>query len=355
VDDFSNTSPVGSFQPNRFGLFDMGGNVWQWCEDWYDGGRQYRVLRGASWFSSTAEFLSSSFRHFDPGTPNDNYGFRVVLAAGSSVTGDSATLSGSLPATNMITKESAPLQSTLLQPTRPQPERPWTNTLGMRFVPVPGTPVLFCVWLTRVRDFSTFVSATDYDAGPGWKEPGFSQSATDPVCDVSWIDAVKFCQWLTATERRLKLLGPNDEYRLPTDEEWTAAADNTHFPWGDHWPPPKGAGNYTQKAQVDDYENTSPVGSFQPNHLGLYDMGGNLWEWCGDWYRNEMNSEENRNLHPLMKNDGGGQSFRVLRGASWRDGGLRAYLVTACRNHSEPDARHDNQGFRCVLVVGSSP
>ena len=67
-DGFVNTSPVGSFAANRFGLYDMGGNVWQWCEDWFDKDQKDRVLRGASWGNSTAHFLLSSYRdHRAPG------------------------------------------------------------------------------------------------------------------------------------------------------------------------------------------------------------------------------------------------------------------------------------------------
>ena len=71
---------MGSFTANRFGLFDMGGNVWQWCEDWYNGDQKYRVLRGASWSIGIPGRLLSSFRGGNP--PNDrcdDFGFRCVL------------------------------------------------------------------------------------------------------------------------------------------------------------------------------------------------------------------------------------------------------------------------------------
>ena len=71
------------------------------------------------------------------------------------------------------------------------------------------------------------------------------------------------------------------------------------YPWGKEWPPPKGVGNYDEYLNVDNYEYTSSVGSFAANKLGLHDMGGNVLEWCEDWY----DPEEKAN--------------RVLRGASW--------------------------------------
>jgi len=95
-------------------------------------------------------------------------------------------------------------------------EHPWVNSLGMKFVPVAGTQVLFSVWDTRVQDFEAFVADTNYDATEGmwsldkdgwkqrgatWREPGFSQGPKHPVAGVSWNDAKKFCEWLTAREQ----------------------------------------------------------------------------------------------------------------------------------------------------------
>src|SRR5688572_29368710 len=78
---------------------------------------------------------------------------------------------------------------------RPRAGEPWQNSLGMKFVPVPGTNVLFCIWETRVQDFEAFVKATSHNAGEGWRDPaaaatdyaaGFSQTPLHPVVNVSW-------------------------------------------------------------------------------------------------------------------------------------------------------------------------
>ena len=75
------TSPVGSFAPNRFGLFDMGGNLFQWCEDWFDQDQKERVTRGASWsFWGRSSLLSSGRKHPNPDAHNNDNGFRCVLA-----------------------------------------------------------------------------------------------------------------------------------------------------------------------------------------------------------------------------------------------------------------------------------
>jgi formylglycine-generating enzyme required for sulfatase activity len=258
-------------------------------------------------------------------------------------------------------------------------EQPWQNSLGMKFVPVSGTQALFSIWDTRVEDFRVFVESAGYDAtdgmwslandgwkqrGASWKDPGFKQSPTDPVVGVSWEDAKAFCEWLTKRERTSGGLPEGTEYRLPTDQEWSIAVGLDSEPgetpqeksfkiklyfWGSTWPPPAGAGNYCGlesrigsepskwpviEGYNDGYPRTSPVGSFAPNKNGLYDMGGNVWQWCEDWYNSE-------NTH------------RVLRGASW-DSRKPVFLLASSRDYVTPDYRGDFIGFRCVLAKGSS-
>jgi len=272
-----------------------------------------------------------------------------------------------------------------LEPERQPPleratrERPWVNSLGMKFVPVAGTQVLFSVWDTRVQDFEAFVGDTNYDAtggmwslgkegwmqrGATWREPGFSQGPTHPVVGVSWNDAKKFCEWLTSREQASGTLPQGRAYRLPTDAEWSAGVglqdeEGTTpkekdgkiklYPWGNEWPPPKGAGNYAGeeskigqepsdwkviKGYNDGYPRTSPVGSFAANASGLNDMGGNVWQWCEDWY-------DTAKLR------------RVLRGASW-DYDYPDGLLASYRYDFIPGFRRDNVGFRCVVAAESS-
>jgi heme-degrading monooxygenase HmoA len=126
-----------------------------------------------------------------------------------------------------------------------RPGQRWTNSLGMVFVTVPGTKVLFSIWETRVQDFDAFVNASGYQTGrtmyghrrDGWKErnsdwrnPGFVQAADHPVVGVNWDDAQAFCRWLTAKEQSERNLDHNRQYRLPTDAEWSQAVGTDKFP-----------------------------------------------------------------------------------------------------------------------------
>ncbi len=227
-------------------------------------------------------------------------------------------------------------------------ENPFENGLGMKFVPVPGTGVLFSVWDTRVKDYQAFCEATARE----WKKPDFAQTAEDPAVMVNWEDAKAFCAWLTEKDRKDGKIRKDQEYRLPTDAEWSAAVGSGKFPWGNEWPPPKGAGNYDPSLGVDSYVKTSPCGSLSTNEFGLCDMGGNVWQWCGDWYRADMNEEAALETYPELNDDGGGQRYRVIRGGSWNSAGPEG-PCSSPRSHVRPEYRLHDGGFRCVLA--SSP
>ena len=239
--------------------------------------------------------------------------------------------------------------------TAPAPE-PATvvNSLGMKFVPVGD--VLFCVHLTRVKDFEAFASATGLKS-EAWRNPGFKQTAEHPVVNVTWREAEAFCKWLTEKERKGGLLKTGEVYRLPTDLEWSKAVGlpaeagatpeerdmgvQDVYPWGTQWPPPAGAGNYAgEETQTeipipnynDGFPNTSPVGKFRVNAFGLYDMGGNVWQWVSDYWNGENRA-------------------KTLRGGSWYNGAIPLSLLSSCRISSSPDTLHDTYGFRVTRAI----
>lgn len=200
--------------------------------------------------------------------------------------------------------------------------------------------------------------------GNTWRSPGFEQGLTNPVCGVSWDDAQLFCRWLTEKERKEKRLDSNQTYRLPRKWEWVMALGlkegcvvisngndlviSDGFPWGKGWPPPRGVGNFAGEevesidwpkhfpvinGYRDGFLRTSPVGAFPANRYGLYDMVGNVWEWCEDWY------------------DGYGstQGCRVLCGGSW-DYNASSGLFSSF-NGSPPGYRISSFGFRIILAT----
>ncbi len=244
------------------------------------------------------------------------------------------------------------------RPAVPTPEgSATTNSLGMKFVPVGD--VQFSVYLTTIKDFEAFASATGLKS-EAWKNPGFKQGPDHPVVNVTWREGEAFCKWLTEKERKSGMLKANEIYRLPTDLEWSKAvglpAENgaspeerdmgvqDSYPWGTQWPPPAGAGNYAGEETSTDipiagyndgYPNTSPVGKFKQNGAGLYDMGGNVWQWVSDSWNGENRA-------------------KTLRGGSWYNGAIPLSLLSSCRISSSPDTLHDTYGFRIVKAVSKA-
>jgi serine/threonine protein kinase/formylglycine-generating enzyme required for sulfatase activity len=234
------------------------------------------------------------------------------------------------------------------------PQTATVNSLGMKFALVGD--VQFSVYLTTRKDFEAFATSTNLKSD-AWKNPGFKQDPNHPVVNVTWREAEAFCKWLTDKERKSGLLKPGEAYRLPTDVEWSKAvglpAENGAtpeerdmgvpdvYPWGKQWPPPADAGNYAgEETQTeipipnynDNFPNTSPVGKFRANALGLYDMGGNVWQWVADFWNGENRA-------------------KTLRGGSWYNGAIPLSLLSSCRISSSPETLHDTYGFRIVKAA----
>jgi formylglycine-generating enzyme len=181
-----------------------------------------------------------------------------------------------------------------------------------------------------------------------WRNAGFPQTDEHPVVNVSWNDADAFCRWLSKKE--------GQTYRLPTEAEWEyacRAGTQTRYCNGDD---PEGlaeAGNVADAAAKskfsdwtwaisanDGYVFTAPVGQFQPNAWGMYDMHGNACEWCADWYDGKYYGNS-RTDDPAGPSSG---TSRVLRGGSW---GNRPFNCrSAYRDWDSPDFRRFTTGFR---------
>ena len=279
----------------------------------------------------------------------------------------------------------------------------WTNSLNMKFVRIEagefiqGSPLSASLrednemphlvhitkpfWMgathVTVGQFSEFVKATGYQTlaekqgwaygawnveenrwdkhnKGSWKDPSFEQGDDNPVVCITWHDAVAFCEWLSEKEGRT--------YRLPTESEWeycSRAGTTTIFPWGDNpddgegWA--NGADATSEKADLftlfpafkwsDNYIYSSPVATFRPNAFGLYDMIGNVLQWCGDWFGDYPNEAVKDPSGPVK-----GQQ-RILRGGAFVYGPDRSR--SAFRGRNWPDFQNFYVGFR-VLIESES-
>ena len=160
---------------------------------------------------------------------------------------------------------------------------------------------------------------------------------------MSWSDATNYCALRTAQERAAGRIPANCVYRLPTEAEWEyacRAGTTTRFYYGDD----PGYADLTNYAwYLDNSDGTThPVGQKLPNPWGLYDMAGNVWEWCRDWY----------DLYPggsVTDPQGPGTgSKRLIRGGSWLRPGLESRSANRVRFFDVPDG---SIGFRVVLAV----
>ncbi len=171
--------------------------------------------------------------------------------------------------------------------------------------------------------------------GISWRNPGFGQGESDPVVWVSWSDAEAFTTWLA---ERSSL-----PYRLPTEAEWEFAARERGREQRWAGTADRGAlGRFSWYA-ANSGGRPHPVGGKAPNALGLYDMSGNVWEWCLDWQDRYPASGE-RLQDPRGDNPNG---LRALRGGSWRVG--EEIVTTTYRNGYKIGYAHSSIGFRVAL------
>jgi formylglycine-generating enzyme required for sulfatase activity len=182
--------------------------------------------------------------------------------------------------------------------------------------------------------------------GAYWQKPEGPDSSIEnrldhPVVHVSWNDAMAYCQWAGA--------------RLPTEAEWEYAAlgglVKKTYPWGNEL---KKKGEYQcniwqgkfpeMNTAEDGYISTAPVNAFEPNQFGLYNVIGNVWEWCADWFT--VNHDLKAVKNPVGPLTG---EAKVMKGGSYlcHESYCNRYRVAA-RTSNTPDSSSGNIGFRCV-------
>lgn len=296
-----------------------------------------------------------------------------ALAAAFAVLG----LGGALGAWFAMSRHFQPAKPVFVKPASAAKEKPWENSLGMKFVPLPKRPLLISIYETRLRDYLAFSEAEnavlpDWRLGLAnprkqmrgfktgredkderneklstWDSPGFAQTPDHPVTGLDLVETRLFCAWLTWTERQQGRLTTQQAYRLPREAEWNEIASHDTTIWQredanaqanfagievtelDNWP-----ADTPHFERRDPFPRTAPVGSFKPNALGLYDLFGNVAEWV-DTPAPDSVGEGNVVLYGL-------------RGGSWAAGQSRQarpdFHIGARPGRAQP-----NYGFRIVL------
>jgi formylglycine-generating enzyme required for sulfatase activity len=184
--------------------------------------------------------------------------------------------------------------------------------------------------------FTLINNAWHVTPGASWREPGFDQSPDDPVVEITWPDAVAFCEWISITSGR--------HVRLPTSAEWEYACRSgtaTRFYVGDSWAELEKAAWCLPNS----LERTHPVAQKIPNAWGLYDMHGNASQWCQDWFGAAPSADAVDPTGPATGDQ------RIKRGGSWLDNFVGTSSSSVACNH--PNTADSVEGFRILLEVPS--
>ncbi len=377
----SGTKEVGTKLPNPWGLFDMSGNVNEWCQDTYSGysstpeidpvvtnSGNFRVLRGGSWCNDAWQCRSADRINVYPDYTYYYVGFRISRTAEIEPTPTPVVPTNTPMPTP--TKTPTPMPTNTQVPPTPTP----TIDIEIITVDIPNLPegakplemVLIPAGtfmmgspsseqdrnsdetqhqVTLTQDFyigKYEVTQAQWEAVMGNNPSYFSGKPNNPVEQVLWNDCQKFITKLNQMSQ--------GTFRLPTEAEWEyacRAGTTERFYWGDD-------PNYTQ---IEDYAwytgNNSVNGSKEvatklPNPWGLFDMIGNVYEWCQDTYSGYSSTPK---IDPIITNSG---NYRVLRGGSWYN--MARYCRSAVRNDYEnPVSTYSGSGFRLCRTYENEP
>ena len=356
------THPVGGKKANELGLYDMSGNVWEWCSDWrgyYSSLSQTnplgassgseRVDRGGSWCDSP---VCSRVSDRDYSSPSDGYanlGLRLVL------TNPNLTefrKDGHLELKKNeggIFRENYANNETTVKCVNGKIHALAVNGVAFPMVEVEGGVFTMGATNEQGRDADSdekpahSVTLNGFHIGQTevtqalWQavmgnNPSSHKGENLPVERVSWDDCQEFIRKLNA------LIGK--KFRLPTEAEWEYAARGGNCSRGYKY---SGSDNIDEVAwyEGNSGDKTQPVGTKKANELGLYDMGGNVLEWCNDWYGSYSSSLQ---TNPVGPTSGSGC---VVRGGSW--GSTSRYCRVSTRDNDSLGSSYNNLGLRLVL------
>jgi formylglycine-generating enzyme required for sulfatase activity len=330
------TYGVGEKVPNELDLYDMSGNVYEWCNDWFDEDYyEYSPIvnpKGASWERPDGKSIRGGYWSVDnmdcnvymregrdPEYNSHNLGFRVVLNSEINEITDN-------PNAQQVSEE---IGSTMVFIQGGDFLRGCINgeDINCDADEIPYRRLF--LYSFEINKFE--VTQEQYLAVMG------NALSLNKICDkcpvelISWYDVKEFLE-------RLNIIS-GKKYRLPTEAEWEyAAKGGQEYKYA-------GSDNLDSVAWYFNNSNlkTHPVGSKLPNGYGLYDMSGNVWEWCSDWYDMEYYQYCDY-FNPKGPSSG---TFKVLRGGSW--GGAERLCRITTRNAYKPDIPIIGSGFRLAI------
>ncbi len=393
------TDPVGKLRPNAFGLYDMHGDVCEWCADWFARGYyamapvdnptgptegSQRVNRGGGWTQTPRHCRSAIRLSYRPGICHRNLGFR--LAASIDV---AAVLASKAKQTNSI----PPLaKAPFGEQKAKEYQMAWADYLSVdveREIELPGGETLTMVLIPpgefmmgsrdeeqakfleeankaaddnwsifripsegpqhRVRITRPFylgkyeVTQAQWQAVIGGNSSQFKNNPSNPLETVTWGGTQQFLVKLNESN-------PTEQvtFALPTEAQWEYAcrAGTTSYWYGtDIEDNLRQFGWFKRNSR----SKTCSVGERQPNAFGLHDMHGNVWEWCADWFSADYYA------HARVDDPPGPSAgtHRVYRGGSWRTHPWNC--SSAHRNHFPPGSRTDDLGFRLAAAIVDAP
>ena len=348
----SSTHDVKTQQPNELGIYDMSGNVFEWCNDWYGSYSSsaqtnptgpskgsLRVLRGGSWCNDAWSCRVSNRSDGAPVSRVNFLGLRLAL--------DEET-TADVPL-NMDQQ----FQTTTTPPLANTSVGDKTFTVGgVSFTMKAVAGGTFTMGATSEQggdagsreEPAHRVTLSDYYIGETevtqalWQavmgsNPSYFEGSNLPVETVSWDDCQEFIRKLNSMT--------GQKFRLPTEAEWEYAARGGNKSKGYKYSGSNKIESVSWYLKNSRYR-TNDVKTKQPNELGIYDMSGNVWEWCQDWYGSYSSSAQ---TNPTGPSTG---SRRVRRGGSWY---FEAWdcRVSNRRDSKAPGRRTDNLGLRLAL------
>ena len=339
------THPVGTKSPNDLGIYDMSGNVSEWCQDWYGGNYynnspttnptgpnsgSYRVGRGGSWDFSARGCRVSNRNYGAPGYGNGYLGFRLSLSEQQDEE-SVAEVSNEINFSSNIKKievkgvtfemVKVPGGTFTMGATAEQGDDVWNGEKPAHSVTLSG------YYIGKYE-----VTQAQWKAIMGTNPSYLKGDDNLPVENVSWDDCQEFIRKLN------ELTGK--KFSLPTEAQWEYAARGGKSGGTKY----SGSDNIEEVAWYIDnsgHDILHPVGMKLPNSLGIYDMSGNVREWCQDW-RGDYSSYSQTN--PTGPDSG---SYRVDRGGCWSY--YARYCRVSMRSYNAPGIRFHNLGFRLCL------